>query len=305
MNLLGSILYDTVYYSTPIVLCTLGGLFSYNANVLNIGLEGMMLMGAFSGALFTLMTGSIVAGMAIGVVATCILGLIFSYLSVNLKSNFIITGFGINILVSALSAFVLQYMQEANLNLSAIVDVNRLKINIPLIKDIPIVSNILSGHPALTYIAVLLVIAVYVILYKTKLGLYIRVVGENEDSAKSVGIKVGAIKYAAIIIGAVLCALAGANLSVERMGLYTNNMTAGRGFIALAAFYCGKGKPVKSTLFAMIFGLAQALSTSLSIYAGGISGLLDAVPYLTMVIVLAVVSATEIKHKKTRSFNIG
>ncbi len=305
MNMLNSILYDTIYYSTPIVLCTIGGLLSYNANVVNIGLEGMMLMGAFSSALFSLLTGNIFLGILIGVVLTFLLGLIFSFLSINLKSNFIITGFGVNILVAALSEFVLQYMQVANINLNSVVNVNHLKIHIPLVENIPILGKLLSGHPFMTYFTIAMVFVVNLILYHTRFGLYVRVVGENEDSARSVGINVNRVRYAAILIGAVLSALAGANLSVERMALFTNNMTAGRGFIALAAFYCGKGKPLNSVLYAVIFGLAQALATNLSLNAGAASGLFGAVPYVVMVIVLAAVSVTKQRGKLTRGTGIG
>ena len=305
MNVLESILYDMIYYSTPIVLVTLGGLFSYNVNVLNIGLEGMMLMGAFASALITLFTGSILIGIGAGILLTLVLGLIFAFLSVSMKSNFIITGFGINILVSAFCAFMLQYMQVANLNLSKVVNLNSLKWHIPGIQNIPVLGGMISGHPAITYLTAVLVLVVYVVLYRTRFGLYVRIVGENEDAAKSVGINVNRIKYAAILIGAVCCALAGANLSVERMALFTNDMTAGRGFIALAAFYCGKGKPVQSTLYALIFGLAQALATDLGIFTGAVAGLFDAVPYIVMVIVLGIVSAAEMKKKKTRAFGVG
>lgn len=305
MNMLNSILYDTIYYSTPIVLCTIGGLLSYNANVVNIGLEGMMLMGAFSSALFSLLTGNIFLGILIGVVLTFLLGLIFSFLSINLKSNFIITGFGVNILVAALSEFVLQYMQVANINLNSVVNVNHLKLHIPFVENIPILGKLLSGHPFMTYFTIAMVFVVNLILYHTRFGLYVRVVGENEDSARSVGINVNRVRYAAILIGAVLSALAGANLSVERMALFTNNMTAGRGFIALAAFYCGKGKPLNSVLYAVIFGLAQALATNLSLNAGAASGLFGAVPYIVMVVVLAAVSVTKQRGKLTRGTGIG
>lgn len=305
MNMLNSILYDTVYYSTPIVLCTIGGLLSYDANIVNIGLEGMMLMGAFGSALFSLITGNIVLGILIGVALTFLLGLIFSFLSINLKSNFIITGFGINILVAALSEFVLQYMQVANINLNSVVNVNSLKLHIPVIENIPFIGKLLSGHPFLTYFTVLMVFVVNIVLYHTRFGLYVRVVGENEDAARSVGINVNRVRYASILIGVVLTALAGANLSVERMALFTNNMTAGRGFIALAAFYCGKGKPVNSVFYAVIFGLAQALATNLSLNAGAASGLFGAVPYIVMVAVLAVVSITKQRGKLTRGVGIG
>lgn len=302
MDILNNILYDTVYHSVPIILGVLGGIFAYKANVLNIGLEGMMLMGAFSSALFVYLTGSLFIGILISILCTLILGYIFSFFSITLKSNFIITGFGINLFVAALSSFVLQFMKVANINVSKMVDVISLKIQIPLIKDIPLLNNLLSGHTAITYLSLLLIFVVYVVMYKTRFGVYVRVVGESEEAAKSVGININRIRYAAVIIGAVLCALAGANLSVERMALFTNNMTAGRGFIAIAAIYCGKGKPIRSTLYTIVFGLAQSLAINLRIYAGPISGLFDIIPYIMMIAVLFAVSSVQILHTRTRGF---
>jgi simple sugar transport system permease protein len=293
-----------VYHSTPLILAVLGGLFAHKANVLNIGLEGMMLMGAFSSTLFVFITGNLWLGILISVLLTLILGLIFSFLGVTMKSNFIITGFGINIFVAALSSFVLKYMQMANINVSALVDVTSLKINIPLIKDIPLVGRLLSGHTPITYISFLLIIVVSIIMYKTKFGVYVRVVGESEEAAKSVGINSNKIKYIAVLIGAALCALAGANLAVERMALFTNNMTAGRGFIAIAAIYCGQAKPLKSSIYAVLFGLAKSLAINLALFAGPISGLFETVPYLMIVIVLFVVSASEYRKTKIRGFKL-
>ncbi len=304
MNLLNNILYDMVYHSTPLILAVLGGLFAHKANVLNIGLEGMMLMGAFSSTLFVLITGSLWLGILISVLLTLILGLVFAFLGVTMKSNFIITGFGINIFVAALSSFVLKYMQMANINVSSIIDVTSLKIDIPLLKDIPLLGKLLSGHTLITYISFLLIIAVSIIMYKTKFGVYVRVVGENEEAAKSVGINSTKIKYIAILIGAALCALAGANLAVERMALFTNNMTAGRGFIAIAAIYCGQAKPMKSSIYAVLFGLAKSLAINLALFAGPISGLFETVPYLMIVVVLFAVSAAEYRRTKIRGFKL-
>lgn len=304
MNLLNNILYDMVYHSTPLILAVLGGLFAHKANVLNIGLEGMMLMGAFSSTLFVLITGSLWLGILISVLLTLILGLVFAFLGVTMKSNFIITGFGINIFVAALSSFVLKYMQMANINVSSIIDVTSLKIDIPLLKDIPLIGKLLSGHTLITYISFLLIIAVSIIMYKTKFGVYVRVVGENEEAAKSVGIDSTKIKYIAILIGAALCALAGANLAVERMALFTNNMTAGRGFIAIAAIYCGQAKPLKSSIYAVLFGLAKSLAINLALFAGPISGLFETVPYLMIVVVLFAVSAAEYRRTKIRGFKL-
>ena len=180
MNMLHSILYDLVYHSTPLILAVLGGLFAYQANVLNIGLEGMMLMGAFSSSLFVLLTGSLWQGILLSILCTLALGLVFSLFSVTLKSNFIITGFGINLFASAFSSFILKYMRLANINVSSVVDVPALKIHIPVLADIPILGSLLSGHTPITYLSLLLILVVHVVLYKTKLGVYVRVVGNEE-----------------------------------------------------------------------------------------------------------------------------
>jgi len=293
-----------IYHSTPILLAVLGGLFAHKANVLNIGLEGMMLMGAFSSALAVMITGSLWIGLLISVLLTLILGWIFALLSVKFKSNFIITGFGINLFVTALSAFVLKYLKIANINVSSTVSVSDLKIHIPIIKDIPIIGSLLSGHTAITYTAFLLIIVVSIVLYDTKFGVYVRVVGENEEAAKSVGINVNAIKYAAVLIGAALCALAGMELSVERLALFTNGMTAGRGFIAIAAIYCGRGEPLKCSLYAILFGLAKSLAITLALFAGPVSGLFEMVPYMTIVVVLLVVSVIQNRNNNLRGFKL-
>ena len=300
MNLLNNILYDMVYHSTPLILAVLGGLFAYKANVLNIGLEGMILMGAFSSSLFILIFQNYYLGIALAILCTLLVGLIFSVFAITLKSNFIITGFGLNILIGSICTFILKYKMLVNINIGYLVNVNDMKIHIPIIKDIPIISRVLSGHTPITYISFMLIIVAYIVLYKTRFGIHLRVVGESEGAAKSVGIKSDRLKYIAILIGAVLCALAGINLSTERMALFTDNMIAGRGFIAIAAIYCGKGEPLKSSIYAVIFGLAKSLAINLGLYAGPISGLFEMIPYLMIVLVLFVVSCSECKKTKIR-----
>lgn len=302
MRLLDNILYDMVYHSTPLILAVLGGLFAYKANVLNIGLEGMILMGAFSSSLFILLYENYTLGIILALICTFLVGLIFAVFSISLKSNFIITGFGLNILVAAICTFMLRFKRLPNINISHVIDVNGMKIQIPIIKDIPILSSLISGHTLITYLSFILIFIVSMILYKTKFGIYLRVVGENEEAAKSVGINVNYFKYAAILIGAVLCALAGVNLSVERMALFTDNMVAGRGFIAIAAIYCGKANPLKSSIYAIIFGLAKSLAINLALYAGAISGLFETIPYLMIIVVLFTVSGIAARKSKVRGF---
>jgi len=299
--MLNSILYDSVYHSAPILLCVLGGIFAYKANVLNIALEGIMLAGAFVSVLVGYFTGNLLLAYLAAILVCLLMGLLFSAMSVSLKGNVIVVGLAINMVVPAIAAFIMQYMGVATINVSWL-SVADLKWNIPLIQDIPVLGPILSGHPPITYISFLFIAVMSVLMYKTRFGVHVRVVGENEDAALSLGLKTNRYKYIAILLGAFCCALAGVNLSLERMGLYTNNMTAGRGFIAIAAIYCGRGDPVSSSLYAIIFGIARALAVNMGLFAGPTAALIDVIPYVVMAVVLTVVSAVKRKNSMTRGF---
>lgn len=301
MQLIISILYDCIYHSAPIILCVLGGMFAYKANVLNIALEGMMLNGAFVSVLSYHLTGNMLMTVLLTIGSTLIYGLIFSFLGVTLKGNVIIIGLAVNMISTALAGFVLVMMSSSNIILQDF-NLNALKVNIPIIKNIPFIGNILSGHPVITYISFLMILLMFILMYHTKFGIYVRVVGESEEAAKAIGLHTDFYKYAAILIGAVGCALGGMNLSLERLGLFTNDMVAGRGFIAIAAIYCGQGKPVQSAVYAILFGLSRSLAVNLSVYAGNAAGLFDCFPYILMIAVLAAASYMKHKNVKVRGF---
>ena len=301
MDFINNLLYNSVYNAAPILLCVLGGIFAYKANVLNIALEGLMLAGAFVSMLVAYLTHNLFLGILSAIVVCLLLGLVFSVMSVTYKGNVIVVGLAINMLVPAVADFVLKLMKSSNINLTW-ANVNDFKINIPFIEDIPILGSILSGHPPITYIAFLMIIVMAVLMYRTKFGVYVRVVGENDDAARSLGLKSNQYKYIAILIGAFCCALAGINLSMERLAVFTNDMTAGRGFIAIAAIYCGRGAPGPSAVYAIAFGVASALATQLTVSAGSAAALLDVSPYVIMGVVLTVVSITKRRKVKVRGF---
>ena len=213
MDLLASILYDTVYHASPIILCVIGGVFAYQANVLNIALEGMMGIGAFASTLVVLLTDDLLLGLLAGVFAAFVFGAMFSLMGVTLKGNVIIIGVALNLLATAVAGFVMARMNVANIALSNL-SVAGLKIVIPGVSDVPLVGPIVSGHPVLTYVAFAGIWLTWVLSYRTRFGTYVRVVGENEDAAKSLGLKVDLYKVAAILIGALTCGLAGTNLSL-------------------------------------------------------------------------------------------
>ncbi|MDD4699561.1 MAG: ABC transporter permease [Oscillospiraceae bacterium] len=296
------LLYDAISCGAPIILCVLGGNFAHKANVLNIALEGMLLMGAFTSVLFTMLTKNILLGILICILINLIWGIVFSVMCVTKKGNPIIAGLAVNMLATAICAFLLKVLGMANLNVNSIVNVAGLKIQIPVINQIPFIGGIISGHPLMTYVSFIAIFVMWVIMYKTKFGVYVRVVGENEDAAVSVGINVNRIRYIAVLIGAVCSALAGINLSLEKMALFTNDMSAGIGFIAIAAIFCGSGRPGLTSIYAIIFGLAQSLAINLSISAGAYSGLFNTIPYFMIVFILAVVSIIKMKNNRVRGF---
>lgn len=301
MELIGRILHQTVIDASPILLCVLGGLWAYKANVLNVALEGMMLAGAFTAVLLLYFGFGFVPAYLLAILVSLALGLIFSLLGITKKGNVIVIGLAINMLVPAVADFVLKNMNSANIQIPNF-NTADMKLHIPGVENIPILGSLLSGHTLLTYVSVVLIVVMSILMYRTRFGIYARVVGENEDSAKSLGLKTNLYKYVAIAIGAVCCALAGINLSVEGLGLFTNNMTAGRGFIAIAAIYCGSGSPAQSAIYAFLFGLARSLAINMQIYAGSAATLFDVIPYVIMTVVLAVVSLIKFKNRKERSF---
>ena len=172
-----------------------------------------------------------------------------------------------------------------------------------MIDKIPILGDILSGHTPITYLSFIGIFFIWLLMYRTKFGIYVRVVGENEDAARNLGLNTNKYRYLAILLGAFCCSLAGINLALERMVLFTNNMTAGRGFIAIAAIYCGQGDPVSSALYAIVFGAARALAVNMGLYAGPAAALFDVIPYVVMGIVLTIVSMLKYRNQKVRGFH--
>lgn len=313
---------NTLHYASPLILTGLAIAITFKANLYNMGVEGQMLLGGFfagiTGAYLNISNPfisklicflvAIVCGMLFALIpailkAKCNVNemVVFSFLGITCNGNVIVIGLGINLIVPAIAKFVLKVMELANISLQD-VGVADFKINIPGIKSIPLIGGIVSGHPVITYLAFIGIAAAAILMYKTKFGIYVRVVGENEDSAISLGLKTQKYKYIAVLIGAFCCALAGINLSMERMAMFTSDMTAGRGFIAIAAIYCGQGKPVQSSLYAILFGVARSLAVNLSVYAGPAAGMFDTIPYIIMVAVLAVVSFMKFKDVKVRGY---
>ena len=291
MDKIINLLAMTVSMSTPFLLCVMGGLYAQRAGVFNIALEGIMNIGAFGCIVFTLLTRSIALGGILGVCMSVLITAIFIFFAVKLKSNAIIIGIAVNLVSSSVLPFLMQafYKSRSSLIATDIIDPQKMKLDIPILRSIPVLGDIFNNQTPLTYLSFVLVAVLTVVMFKTKFGIYVRVTGENEEAAKAIGIKVDIIRCAALILSAVTCGLAGINLSMESLGMYTMNMTANRGFICLSAIVCGKRQPIRSALYALLFGLAKALQIMLTNVVDSVTAsLIGMLPYLTILVVLLV-----------------
>ncbi|MGO3732251.1 MAG: ABC transporter permease [Vagococcus sp.] len=292
-----SILHTTLRMTTPIALAALGGLYAHRAGVLNVALEGMMLSSAFVSVLTSYATGNIVLAIMAGLMSSLLLGFVFSFFGISLKGNLTIVGLAINTLVAGISAFVLQtvFGQRGTFSNERIVGMG--EIDIPFIRDIPIIGKVINNHTPITYISLIVLIVVHVVLYYSKLGVYIRIVGEKEDAAYSVGLPVNKIKYSAVLLGSLLCGLAGINIALENVTMFVENMTGGRGFIALAAIYSGRGTAVGTYLFSLLFGFADAAQIRLQVI--NIPGaFVQMIPYLSIIVVLTIIGISKKRKKR-------
>ena len=280
--------------TAPILFATLGAVVGEKAGVSNIGLEGTMMISALFGSLVSYWTASWALGLLVAVLFGILTSLIMGFFAFNLKTDIILTGVAVNMIGSGGTLFLVKVITNITegtalaSTTSLITSMNQIPSwNIPIIKDIPVIGPILSGHCILTYLAFLMVFLTWVLLYKTPLGLNIRSVGENPDAASSVGVSVLKIKYIAIGFSGAMAGFGGAFMSMYYAMGWSLDMVAGRGFIALAAQAMGAGEPVGSMVSALIFGAAQALSIKVS--SRGIdSNLVTPIPYLVTIIGLVV-----------------
>ena len=294
MNILNTIispdfLYMWIRVATPILLAALGATVCSKAGVVNLGLEGIMLISALFGVLASAFGGNIFWGILGGVGAALIVSLIFAYFHLVLKANNTLCGTAINTAASGLTIFVLQLVTGEKGNSSSLKSFSFNEIEIPVIKDIPVLGDILSGHNTLTYVALISVVLVFLLLYKTPLGLRMRAVGENPHAASSVGQNVTKIRFIAILICGVLTGLGGMYLSMGYMDMFVRDMVAGRGFIALAACSMGQATPVGALLASLVFAFFDGLSNVLQVLQIP-SQFVQMLPYLATIAGLTVVS---------------
>lgn len=294
MNLLSLIVstdfvYMWIRVATPIIFASLGAVICTKAGVVNLGLEGIMLISALAGVLGSAFGGNLVWGVVAGLLAAVAVSAVFAYFHLVLKANNVLCGTAVNTMATGLTVFVLQLATGEKGNSSSLKSFSFPNVDIPVIKDIPVIGTILSGHNALTYFALIMVAAIWFFLYKTPTGLRMRAVGENPDAASSVGQNVVKIQFLAIVLCGIMTGLGGMYLSMGYLNMFVRDMTAGRGFISLAACSMGQATPAGALLSSMIFAFFDGLSNILQVLKIP-SEFIQMLPYLATIAGLTVYS---------------
>jgi general nucleoside transport system permease protein len=288
----GDLWQATLQFGALLLLPALGGVISERSGVVNIAMEGMMLTGAYAAVMITLATHNVLVGVIGAMIAGGLMALIHAIVSINFKANQIVSGIAINIAALGLTDYLL-FIQTNNQGIPAL----RPDLRLPYISwgplsHIPFLGPVFFQQNIVFYLAVLILLGIQFLLFNTNIGLRIRAVGEHPQAADTAGINVRLIRYLCVISSGFLSGLSGAFLSLGIAGIFNTNMTAGAGFIALAAMIFGKWTPMGTALACIIFGLGEALGTRLQ-DTGASPLLLSTLPYiLTLVALVGLVGRT-------------
>jgi len=299
LSVILSILDATIRLSTPLLLACLAGMYSERSGIFDIGLEGKMLSAAFAAGAVAAISGSAWLGLLAGMIVSLGTTLLQGVAAISLKGNQLIAGVAINMLAAGMTTFLGQTWFHQGGRTPALSAGGRFEpITLPFANELagvpilgPIYADLISGHYILVYIAFIMVAVTYFVLFRTRFGLRLRAVGENPKAVDTAGISVVRLRYQAIIITGLLCGLAGAYFSIAQGSGFGNNMTAGKGYIALAALIFAKWKPVPAMFTCLLFGFLDALQIRLQ--SAELFGIevpvqaIQALPYVLTVVLLA------------------
>ena len=284
-----TLLNSTLRFVAPILLAALGGALCQRVGIFNIALEGLMLSGAFGAVAGSYWFHSSGLGVATAVLASVLLAAVFAVFTVKLGSDEIVTGIAINLLAAGLTVFLLRTLfgVKGAFQDPAIVGLGA--IEIPGIRLLPILGPLLSGHSWIVYMSIFLVLTIQFFLFRHRLGLHLRGVGENPEAARTLGVQVSALQFGTILVSGALCGLAGAQLSLGNVSLFVENMSAGRGWMAVVAVMLGRGHPLGVLAASLLFGFTDSLGFRLQ----GLrlpSQFTETVPYLVTLLSLFLVA---------------
>ncbi|MBN2909396.1 ABC transporter permease [Polycladomyces sp. WAk] len=289
LNTLTSILQTTILYSTPLILAAMGGLYSERSGVVNIALEGLMTIGAFTAAVTTIFTGNPWLGLLAAMVAGILFALPHAVASITFKADQVVSGVAINFLAFGLSVYLVKHLYNGAAQ-TPVVKETLSRMPIPGLSDIPVIGSALFNAFPTTYLAFVIVAASYFILYYTPFGMRLRAVGEHPKAAETAGVSVIRMRYVAVMISGALAGLGGAGLSIAIGSEFNQATVAGQGFIALAALIFGKWHPLGAFFAALFFGFAVALALIGQLFGWTQyvpSEVLNMLPYVLTILALA------------------
>jgi simple sugar transport system permease protein len=282
---LEAILLTVITAATPLLLAAVGELVVERSGVLNLGVEGMMLMGAVAGFAVTNTTGSTLAGVAAGMFAGAAISLLFAFATLTLVANQVASGLALTLLGIGVSGLIGE-------SFVGVPGIKLTTLNIPGLTDLPVIGRVLFGQDILVYASFVLVALVSWVLYRTRAGLIIRAVGDNHGSAHALGYRVILVRYLTVLFGGACAGLGGAYMSIGYTPLWVENMTAGRGWIALALVVFASWIPYRVAIGAYLFGAVSILQLHAQPLGLGVpSQFLSMLPYLVTVLVLVIISS--------------
>jgi general nucleoside transport system permease protein len=279
-------------FATPLTFGAIGGMFSERSGVVNIGLEGMMLMGAFWGVYGADAGGSWIVGIVVGIVVGALLALVYGFFAIHLRADQIVGGTAVNFLALGITGYFFFQLYHGSYIPTGVSTIPNVRI--PWIADTHFLGPAIGDLNLMIWIGFLLVIASYFVIFRTPIGLRIRACGEHPRAADTVGINVYAVRYGAVMVSGILASLGGVYLSDGlNGGSFVNNTTDGRGFIALAAMIFGNWRPAGAWAACLLFGFSSALALRLQVYSPQAATLFNVLPYvLTLIAVAGVIGRT-------------
>lgn len=292
-----SLLNSLFRFTTPVLLAAMGGILCDRVNLINIALEGMILIGGFTAVVGEYFSGNPWIGVLSGCIGATILALIYAFITITLKGEVVVAGIATNMLASGATTFLLREIFHVKGQLQDPRLIGLANLNLPVIHDIPILGPLFSGHTGLVYLSWVLLILLNIMLFRTPLGLRMRGVGERPLASETLGVKVNALRYLAILISGVFCGLAGSQLAIGIVNVFVENMVGGRGFIALVGVMLGQANPLGVFIACMFFGLVDSIGIRLQ-GLGMASQITSMLPY---VITLLAFGLVRLRQKKQRS----
>ncbi len=291
--------FGVIRSTTPILLAAIAALLAARSGITNMAIEGIMLFAALFAVISSWLTQSAAVGVIVAVLTGVLITLFLAFFKIRMKADEIMAAIALNLLANGATIFIL-YMITGNKGTSAAINSRILSpIQIPIIKDIPFLGGVVSGHSILVYIAITMVFVIHYLLFKTPLGLRIRSVGGNAHAAESVGVSVPKTQYIAMALSGVFSGLAGAYMSMTYMTVFTKGMTAGRGFIALAASNVGGRAPIGAMFASLLFGFFDSLGNNLQRFAIP-PEFIYMIPYIATIVMYTIYSYRKLSQKKRR-----